>query len=327
VNNRFLSHIAIIVLVLGVLSIGLAQQITTITTTTVITYPPLTTTETSVVPGTTGVATIVHGGYRFIYVEMRPDQECVMVVRGEPVTEVTIPGATVPEITTTYVIPAATYETTITHVEGGTTETRTGLGDVEFLTTVEMGPISTVISMPVLVYGEIMEYCRAITVTVINRFEASKPMTIYIALPGYTAGGMTVTFPEPPIAGPITATKTRIIPGETYTTTYEEAGQTIVTTVSQPGMTMTKTITIPGSTVTKVVTIESTVSGPLTMTEKETPTQPTRPHITTTPTESQTTTAAAGLEIAPFMLIIIIAVVIVIVIAVIIVVIRRARTP
>lgn len=120
-HNRFLSHIAIIALVLGVLSIGLAQQIITITTTTVITYPPSTTTETSVVPGTTGVATIAYGGYRLIYVEMRPDQECVMIVRGEPVTEVTIPGVTMPGITTTYIIPAATYETTITQVEGGTT--------------------------------------------------------------------------------------------------------------------------------------------------------------------------------------------------------------
>ncbi len=323
-NNRFLSHIAIVILVLGVLSIGLAQQITMITTTTVITYPPSTATEISVVPGTTGVTTIVHGGYRLIYIEMRPDQECIMIIRGEPVTEITIPGTTIPGITTTYVIPAATYETTITQVEGGTTETRTGLEDIEVLTTIEMEPISTVISMPVLVYGEIMEYCKAITVTEINKFEASEPMTIYIALPGYTAGGMTVTFPEPPIAGPITATRTTIIPGEAYTTTYEEVGQTIVTTICDPGMTMTKTITIPGSTVTKVITIESTVSGPLTKTEKETLTQSTRPPSTITSTESQTTAAAAGLEIIPFMLIIIIAAVIVI--AVIIIAIWRART-
>jgi|GEM_PF-5451208 len=61
-----------VILVLNVLSIGLAQQITTITTT-VTTYPPSMVTETSVVPGTIGVATIAHGGYKPVYIEMGPD--------------------------------------------------------------------------------------------------------------------------------------------------------------------------------------------------------------------------------------------------------------
>jgi hypothetical protein len=85
---------------------------------------------------------------------------------------------------TTYIIPAATYETAITQVEEGTTGTRTGLEDVEVLTTMEVEPFSTVISMPVLVYGEIMEYCNSIAVTMINRFKASEPMTIYMSMPG-----------------------------------------------------------------------------------------------------------------------------------------------
>jgi hypothetical protein len=80
------------------------------------------------------------------------------------------------------------------------------------------------ISMPVLVYGEIMEYCKAITITMINRFEASELMTIHMAMPGYTVGEAVVTLPEPLITGPLTATKTTIIPGETYTMTHGEAG-------------------------------------------------------------------------------------------------------
>jgi hypothetical protein len=325
-NNRFLSRIAIIILVLGALSIGLAQQITTITTTTVITYPPSTATETSVVPGTTGVATIAHGGYRLIYIEMRPDQECIMIVRGEPVTEVTIPGATIPGITTTYVIPAATYETTITQVEGGTTETRTGLEDIEVLTTIEMEPISTVISMPVLVYGEIMEYCEAITITMINRFEANEPMTIYIEMPGYTMDETVMTLPEPLITGPLTTTKTTIIPGETYTMTHEEKGQTIVTTISNPDMTVIRTVTIPGSTVTETITIVSTMSGtPETKTETSTITPQTKAsYETTSPTTTQATTVIIGLEI-PSLEFIIPAVIVIMVIIVVILITRRVK--
>ena len=65
----------------------------------------------------------------------------------------------------------------------------------------------------------------------INKFEASELM-MYITLPGYTEDGITVTFSRTPIAGSIIATRTTIIPGETYITTYEEEGRTIVTTIS-----------------------------------------------------------------------------------------------
>jgi hypothetical protein len=58
-------------------------------------------TETSVVPGTMGIAAIAHGGYRLVYIEVKPDQECVMVIRGESVTEVTILRAIIPGITMT----------------------------------------------------------------------------------------------------------------------------------------------------------------------------------------------------------------------------------
>jgi hypothetical protein len=43
-----------------------------------------------------GIAAIAHGGYRLVYIEVKPDQECVMVVRGESVTEPPIPRATIP---------------------------------------------------------------------------------------------------------------------------------------------------------------------------------------------------------------------------------------
>ncbi len=326
-HNKLLFHIAIIILVLGVLSIGLAQQVVTTTTTTVITYPISTTTEIVKVPGTTGAATIIYGGYRLIYVEMKPNKECVMVVRGEPVTEITIPGMTIPGITTAYTIPAATYETTITRIEGGTTVTTTGMDYVKILTTISMGPISTVVSMMAPIYGELIEHCKAITVTIINRFEASEPLMISIAMPGYTARGTTIRISELFITQPITITRTKTVPGTTYTTTYEGEGRTIVTTISSPGTTITRTITIPGSVVTKTITIESTVSGPPTKTETETSTRPTSPPgTTTTPATTQTTaTATAGLEIAPLTLIIIAVIILVIIIAVIMRI-RRVRT-
>ena len=321
-HSKLLPQIAII-LILCVLSIGFAQQVITTTTTTVITYPPSTTTEIVEMPGTTGAATIIYGGYRLIYIEMRPDQECVMVVRGEPVTEITIPGMTFPGITTAYAIPAATYETTITSIEGGTTLKTTGMDYVEALTTISMGPISTVFSIAVPVYGEIMKYCRAITLTIINRFEAREPLTISIAMPGYTMSGTVITVPELFITEPVTVTKTTTIPGTTYTTTYEEEGRTIVTTVSAPGTTATKTITIPGSTVTKTITIESTVSGPPTKTEASTQTTG-APSKTTPATTQAPATTAAGPEMASMIPIIIIAIIIVVVIAAILVI-RRSR--
>jgi hypothetical protein len=37
-------------------------------------------------------ATIAYGGYRSIYIEMRSDQECMMIVRGELAAEVAIRG-------------------------------------------------------------------------------------------------------------------------------------------------------------------------------------------------------------------------------------------
>lgn len=321
---KLLPQLAII-LILCVLSIGFAQQVVTMTTTTVITYPPSTTTEVVRMPGMTGAATMIYGGYRLIYIEIRPDQECVMVVRGEPVREITIPGMTFPGVTTAYTIPAATYETTITRVEGGTTLTTTGMDYVEVLTTISMGPVSTVFSMPAPIYGEIMKYCRVITLTIINRFEAGEPLTISIAMPGYTMSGTVITIPELFITEPVTVTKTTTIPGTTYTTTYEERGRTIVTTITSPGTTTTKTITIPGSTITKIITIESTISGPPTKTE--TSTRPTgTPSTTMALTTIQTpTTTAAGLETTTSTLIVITAIIIIAIIAAILAI-QRART-
>lgn len=109
-----------------------------VTTTTVITLPETTKTTIITKPGTTGVVTVVHGGFRIIHIEKRPDQECIIVVEGEPKSVITIPGASFPGMTTVYTIPQTVYELTLTQVEGGTTLTRTGVDYVTVETTISM---------------------------------------------------------------------------------------------------------------------------------------------------------------------------------------------
>ncbi len=324
-KSKFLPQLIVLAVILGVLSVGLAQQVVTTTTTTVITLPPVTTTKIIKKPGTTGIATVVHGGYKVVYIEKRPNQECVMVIEGEPRTVITVPGASFPGVTTAFTIPAATYETTITRVEGGTTRTTTGFDYVTVSTTMVVGPISTVMALPIPIYGEIREYCQAITITVINRFEASEPTVIFIAFPGFTFKGTVITMPTLFVTQPVTVTKTTTKPGTTYTTTIERAGTTAVKTISAPGTTITKTITLPAKTITKTITYETTIGKPTaTETTKPSPPKPPKPPKETT-TISETT--AAALELGPLIPLLLIGGIIVVVVVVVVVVLVRRPKP
>ena len=319
-KNKVLVQIIVVAVVLGLLSIGIAQKVIVVTTTTVITLPGTTKVTTIVKPGTTSVATIVHGGYRIVRIEMRPDQECVIVVEGEPRSVITVPGASFPGTTAVYTIPKTVYETTITRVEGGTTLVTTGADFATMETTIKIGPITTVMMVPVPIYGEIREYCQRITITIVNRFEVNEPTTWVVAFPGFTFKGTVVTIPTLLITGPITVTRTTTKPGTTYTTTIEKAGTTVVKTVKRPGTTITKTITLPAKTVTKKVVYTTTISEEITK-----PPKPPKP-TTTTPTTTTTTTAAA-IEFGGLFTILLVVIAIVIAAAIAIVVVLLTRRP
>jgi len=331
-RSRILVQAVVITLVLAFLSIGVAQKVIRVTTTTVITLPGTTKVTTITKPGTTGVVTVIHGGYRVIHIEMRPDQECVIVVEGEPVSVVTIPGVSFPGTTAVYTIPKTVYETTITRVEGGTTRTTTGFEFLTMTTETAMGPVTMTMTIPAPIYGKIMEYCKRITVTIVDRFEVKEPMTVAFMFPGFTFKGTVVTMPTLLVTGGVTATKTTTRPGTTFTTTIEKAGTTMVKTMSAPGTTITKTITLPPKTITKKIVYTTTISGsPSTKTTK--PPKPPKPHKPPRPpkpkpTPTLTTTAAAGiLGLPTFMLIAIIVIVAVAIAAVAIYFLRRPRTP
>ncbi|MCD6420925.1 MAG: hypothetical protein J7L17_00755 [Thaumarchaeota archaeon] len=289
-RSRLPAQLAIIAIILGFLSVGIAQQVKVVTTTTVITIPGTTKVVTVTKPGTTGAATVVQGGYKLVYVEMRPDQECVVAVEGEPKTVVTIPGVSFPGVTTVFTIPKTVYETTLTRIEGGTTETRTGVEYLTLATTATMGPATTVIAIPMPVYGIIKEHCEQITVVVVNRFEASEPMTQTIAIPGFTQEGTVITIPAMPFTMALTATKTVTKPGTTYTTTIENPGTTVITTVSAPGTTMLTTMTYPPRTITKTLTYTTTLG------ETKSTTKTTGSGVTTaaSPTSAMPTTRVSG---------------------------------
>ena len=341
-RSRIFVQVVVITLVLAFLSIGVAQKVIRVTTTTVITLPGTTKVTTITKPGTTGVVTVIHGGYRVVHIEMKPDQECVIVVEGEPVSVVTIPGVSFPGTTAVYTIPKTVYETTITRVEGGTTRTTTGFEFLTMTAKTAMGPVTMTMTIPAPIYGKIIEYCKRITVTVIDRFEASEPMTIAFRLPGFTLRGRVITIPTLLVTGSVTATETVTRSGATYTTTIERAGTTMVKTVSAAGTTITKTITLPPKTITKKIVYTTTISGkPPTETTKPAkppktkpkPPKPTKPHKPPSPpkpkpTPTSTTTVAAGiLGLPTFMLMAIIVVVAVVIMAVAIYFLRRPRTP
>jgi len=208
--------------VLGVISIGIGQQVVTTTTTTVITQPGTTYTTVISESGTTLIETLVKGGYRIIYAEARPDQECVLVVEATPVTVVAIPGMTINPTTIMYMIPATAYETTMTKVEGGSTVTTTGGTVLTKVLTTSMGPVTTEFTMPIPVSGKIVEYCKVITVTLVYRYEASQEIAATITAPGYTFEGTVMTYPTVFLTETVTETITTTRPGTTYTETYEE---------------------------------------------------------------------------------------------------------
>jgi len=331
-RSRILVQVVVITLVLAFLSIGVAQKVIRVTTTTVITLPGTTKVTTIKKPGTTGVVTVIHGGYRVIHIEMRPNQECVIVVEGEPVSVVTIPGVSFPGTTAVYTIPKTVYETTITRVEGGTTRTTTGFEFLTMTAKTAMGSVTMTMTIPAPIYGKIIEYCKRITVTIVDRFELKEPMTVVFMFPGFTFKGTVITMPTLLVTSSVTATKTTTRPGTTFTTTIERAGTTMVKTVSAPGTTITKTITLPPKTITKKIVYTTTISGsPSTKTTR--PPKPPKPHKPPRPpkpkpTPTPTTTAAAGILGFPtFMLMAIIVIVAVAIAAVAIYFLRRSRTP
>ena len=302
-ESENLLSLVLAISVLGVISIGIGQQVITTTTTTVITYPGTTYTTVISEPRTTLVETLVKGGYRIIYAEAKPDQECVLVVEASPVTVVTIPGMTINPTTIVYTIPATTYETTMTKVEGGTTITTTRGEVLEEATTVTMRPITTAFTMPIPVYGKVIEYCKVITVTLVYRYEASQEIAATVTAPGYTFEGAVITYPTVLFTQPVTTTITTIRPGTTHTETYEEKPETIVTTIVKPGTTKTETIVSPGSTVTKTITYTTT------------PTTVKTTQTTVKPTTTQTTQPSKPAEQAGFPIEYIIAAVVIIAIA------------
>jgi len=337
-RSRVIVQFVVVTLVLAFLSIGVAQKVIRVTTTTVITLPGTTKVTTITKPGTTGVLTVIHGGYRVIHIEMRPDQECVIVVEGKPATAVTIPGTTFPGTTIVYTVPKTVYETTITRVEGGTTRTTTGFEYLTMTVKTGMGPVAVTMTIPALIYGKILEHCKRITVTMVDRLEVKEPMTVELVLPGYTSKGTVFTMPTLLLTGSVTATKTVTRSGATYTITIESAGTTMIKTISAPGTTITKTITIPPRTITKKIVYTTTISGkPSTETTRPTkpptPPKPTKPHKPPRPpkpkpTPTPTTTVAAGiLGLPTFMLMAIIVIVAVALVAVAIYFLRRPRTP
>ncbi|OYT68163.1 MAG: hypothetical protein B6U65_00155 [Candidatus Wolframiiraptor sp. EX4484-121] len=339
-RSKILVQVVVITLVLAFLSIGVAQKVIRVTTTTVITLPGTTKVITITKPGTTGVVTVVHGGYRVVHIEMRPNQECIIVVEGEPVSVVTIPGVSFPGTTAVYTIPGTVYETTITRVEGGTTRTTTGFEFLTMTAKTSMGPVTLTMTIPAPIYGKIMEYCKRITITMIDRFEASEPMTIAFRFPGFTLKGRVITMPTLLVTGSITATKTTTRPGTTYTTTIERAGTTMVKTVSAPGTTITKTSTLPPKTITKKIVYTTTISGkpptettkpakpPKTKPKPPKPKKPKPPRPSPELTPSPTTTAAAWVSGLPtFMLMAVVIIIVVVVAAVAIFLSKRPRTP
>lgn len=217
-------------------------------------------------PGTTKTATIIHGGYRVIYIEKKPNQECVLMIEATPMTEITYPAVTIHGTTMIYTLPASTYETTLVRTEGGTTLTTTRPEVVERIITIGVSPAVVTVTAAVPVYGQVLEYCEVITVTIVNRIEASEGATVFIAFPGLTLKGTVVTLPTLLATQPVTTTKTTTKTGTTYTRTIEKSGQTTVKTIVFPGTTVTKTIIKPGKVITSTVTYTTTISKPLTET-------------------------------------------------------------
>ena len=332
-KSKILAQVVVITIALALLSIGVAQKVIRVTTTTVITLPGTTKTTVITKPGTTEVMTVIHGGYRIIHIEMRPDQECVIVVEGEPVSVVTMPGASFPGTTAVYTIPKTVYETTITRVEGGTTRTTTGFDYVTVVNEITMGAVTMTMTIPAPIYGKIMEYCKRITVTIVNRFEVNEPMTVKFVFPGFTFKGTVITMPTLLVTGSITATKTTTKPGTTYTTTIEKAGTTMVETVTIPGTATTKTITVPPRTITKKVVYTTTISG-TSPTETIKPTKPTKPpkppktKPKPTPSPITTTSAAEVFGGLPTFMLMALAIVIIVIIAVVVVfLMKKPKTP
>lgn len=242
-------------LVLGFLAAGLAQQVVTTTTTRVTTIPGTTFTKVVTLPETIKTVTITEPSMKVVMIELRPNQECVIVMEATPVTVVTVPGITIPHSTIIYTVPAETYETVITLVEGGTTLTTSRFDTIEAVVSMGGGPITMVMTIPVPAYGEVMEYCERIVVTVRYSFEVGEPMTVTMVIPGFTMSGHVMTLPGTLLLTDVTTvTKTTTKPGTTFTTMFERSGAIKVKTITFTEKVETKTIRKPGKTITKTIT-------------------------------------------------------------------------
>ncbi len=293
-----------LVVFLGFLTIGAAQQIIiTTTTTTLITIPG--TTYVTTLPGGEITATIVIPKYTLIAVEKRPDQTCSIVLK--PIkTEgvITIPGTTVtiPGTTVQTVFTEPTIKYSITYEEDGVTTT-TGYTYIELVTTIA----GQTFSIPIPLYAEIIESCQTIQVVQeVTIIMGSVPATFYYAYPEmtYSFEGATFTIEEMTEELPTTITTTTITPGTTYTESTVFPGTTMATTITLPSTTVT--VTEPEKTVTSTITYVTTITRPTTETTPTTPTpttttQTTPTTVTTptpTPTLTETETTRPGMEFA-----------------------------
>lgn len=162
------------------------------------------------------------------------------------------------------------FVTTGQDVEPAYTTTSTGFEFYEAATTYTAtygeNTFTTVVSMPVQVYAEIVKSCEALTVEFENTFmieEAPATVLFVAAFAGttFTIPGVTYTVPQfdntmmnlPP------TTKTTVEEGTTYTHTTSSKGTTYTTTLSLPPTTVTTVVTEAGEVVTSTVVITTTV--------------------------------------------------------------------
>lgn len=292
---RILRLTLLAALFIGVLAVGMGQQVITTTTTTVITLPG--TTYTTTLPSGTVPVTYIIPKYTVVQVYQRPDQVCVIVLKPiqTEATVIEIPGGT-------YTFPGTTYETeiaeptvryTTTMVEGGGTTTTTGFTFVTAEIEITAGIFTTTLTIPAPVYGEIIESCEEITVLVEAELRVeSVPATIYFAFPGMTVAypGMTMTLTALEGFTVPTTTFTETRNGTTYTTSYIFNATTLVTTMNYTGG--TTVIIEPGQVVTSTITYTTTIEGTgTTPTATETTaTKPTPPPPPPPPKKTETIT-------------------------------------
>lgn len=308
--RRYVRVIAVAALLLGFLATGLAQQVITTTTTTLITLPGTSYTTTIELPGGNETITIQFPEYVYMRVEKHPDRVCTIVISPKkvltattvswPDTTITIPGTTV---LASLELTEPTYTRATTYEVGGETMSYTSVEFYDYVSSTEIPGITTIIiTLPIPVEAEIQRYCDVIEVVVEETLILeSVPATVMIGgefggltytLTGYTA---TITYPIPPELTETSlnpTTKTVTEPGTTmkYTTTVE--GSTYTTTIFMNATTITTVVTEPGSVITSTITYTTTVeetSKPTETTPTKTTTKPPPPPPPPKPPKTTTT--------------------------------------